>query len=316
MILTLTPNPSVDRTISIDHLERGEVQRATDSRVDPGGKGINVSRALLAHGVPTLAVLPIGGAHGQMMTDLLAVAQLPVRAVPIAGSIRANVALVEPGGTTTKVNEQGPQLSAAEATALMDAVEQAYGAGVSWVVGCGSLPGGMSQHTYAELVRRVHARGGRVAIDSSGTPMALALAAGPDLIKPNREELAEVVGRPLETLGQVVEAAREVIAAGIATVLVSLGKDGAVLVGADEAAHASARVDAPLSTVGAGDCTLAGYLSAQTRGADPAECLATAVAFGAAAVALPGSRVPGPDDVARITVAATPRLDPTTRLTD
>lgn len=317
MILTLTPNPSVDRTIEIAPLRHGEVQRATGSRVDPGGKGINVSRALHANGSATVAVFPTGGAHGHMMRDLLTGTGVPVRTVPITGSIRANVALVEPDGTTTKINEQGPTLSERERAELFETITDSLDeADVTWVVGCGSLPGGMSESTYADLVRLVHQRGVRVAIDSSGEPMTAALAAGPDLIKPNREELAEAVGRPLRTLGEVVDTARELIATGIATILVSLGKDGAVLVTDTDVVFASATINRPLSTVGAGDCTLAGYLHALAAGANPAQALRTAVAFGAAAVTLPGSRVPSPEQVAAISVDLQESPDLSRILTD
>lgn len=318
MTLTLTPNPSVDRTITIPTLTRGAVQRATDTRMDPGGKGINVSRALARNNAPTTAILPVGGGHGRMMQELLEQARTPVITVPIRDALRANVALVEPDGTTTKINELGPLLDAAEVESVLAAVADAYDESVAWVVGCGSLPPGMSDDVYGDLVRRIHSRGGRVAIDSSGAPLARAISAGPDLIKPNRVELGELVGRDLATIGAVVAAARELIDGGVGTVLVSLGRDGAVLITADSVTLATAAVERPLSTVGAGDCTLAGYLLATDRGATGPEALATAVAFGAAAVALPGSGVPGPAEVAavRCTVTHDPDPDPDRPLTD
>lgn len=316
MILTLTPNPSVDRTISVASLTRGAVQRATDTRMDPGGKGINVSRALALNGADTKAILPIGGGHGRMMLELLADAGTPVVTVPIRDAIRANVAIVEPDGTTTKVNELGPRLDEAEVEAVLAAVADAYDESVAWVVGCGSLPPGMSDAVYGDLVRRIHDRGGRVAVDTSGTPLTQAIPAGPDLIKPNRVELGELVGRDLGTLGAVVDAARDLIAGGIGQVLVSLGRDGAVLITGDTLALASAAVAHPLSTVGAGDCTLAGFLLASERGDSPADALATAVAFGAAAVALPGSEVPSPDQVAAVAPNVTTSPDLAIPLTD
>ena len=139
--------------------------------------------------------------------------------------------------------------------------------------------------------------GGRVAIDSSGAPFAAAVAAKPHLIKPNHEELAELVDHDLPTLGHVRDAARELVAGGIDVVAVSLGGDGALLVTADECAHARATITAPLSTVGAGDCMLAGLLHGLSTGLDPADALMTGVTWGAAAVTLPGSRVPAPDDL-------------------
>ena len=120
MIVTLTPNPSLDRTIAIDDLRRGEVLRATSSRLDPGGKGVNVSRVLAAHGIPTLAVIPAGGSEGAQLADLLAPSGVPVVSVPLSSRTRSNVALVEPDGTTTKVNEPGPELIGTETAAMLE----------------------------------------------------------------------------------------------------------------------------------------------------------------------------------------------------
>lgn len=316
MIVTVTPNPSVDRTITLDELRRGEVQRARATRMDPGGKGINVSRALAAQGTDTLAILPVGGGHGTIMTELLRQAGTRVRAVPIAEAIRANVALVEPDGTTTKINELGPMLAPQEVGAFLAAFSESVDDDTAWVVGCGSLPPGLPPSTYADLVRLVHERGARVAVDSSGEPFTHAVAAGPDLVKPNRVELGELVRRDLPTLRDVVDAARGLIAGGIGEVLVSLGRDGAVLVTADEVLLASATVAKPVSTVGAGDCTLAGYLHATSIGLSAAQALSCAVAFGAAAVGLPGSAVPTPAQVAAVDVQLDDSPDPALPLTD
>lgn len=303
MIVTVTPNPSVDRTIAVDRLLEGEVNRATATRLDPGGKGINVSRAVVANGGATVAVLPVGGVHGRMMTQLLDGTGVVVEAVPIAQSIRANIAVVEPDGTTTKINEPGPNLTTTEVTTFLDTVREVVKASPgAWIVGCGSLPGGVAGDFYADLVRLGHEVGARVAIDTSGAPLPPAIPAGPDLIKPNRAELGELVGADLRTVGEVVDAARDLIAGGIAQVLVSLGRDGALLVSADTVLLAAASVDRPLSTVGAGDCTLGGYLLALDRGASPQQALVQAVAFGSAAVGLPGTEVPSPAHVASIQV--------------
>ena len=119
MIVTLTANPSIDRTVSITGLQRGQVHRATASRLDPGGKGVNISRALTGHKASTLAVLPAGGPQGHLLAELLEDAGIAVCIVPISGSTRANLALVEPDGTTTKINDPGPLLSRAEIEALL-----------------------------------------------------------------------------------------------------------------------------------------------------------------------------------------------------
>lgn len=315
MIVTLTPNPSLDRTITVAALKRGKVMRATESREDPGGKGLNVSRALAQNGTATRAVLPIGGVYGGVMLDLLRAQDVEVVPVPINGAIRANVAIVEPDGATTKVNEQGPCFSQAEVEALRVATASAS-AGAGWVVCCGSLPPGIDDDFYADLVRRCHEGGVKVAVDSSGQPMARALAAKPDLIKPNRVELAEAVGHDLPTVGAVIEAAKGLVAGGIGCVLVSLGRDGALLVDAERVVRAEARVENPLSTVGAGDAFLAGYLHAVASGLDAEAALRTAVAFGAAAVSRPGSQMPTAAEVAGITVVVDRDPDPSGLLDD
>lgn len=314
MIVTLTPNPSLDRTVSITDLQRGEVQRATASRLDPGGKGVNISRALTAHQARTLAVLPGGGPQGHLLAELLREAGIAVAIMPISGAIRTNLALVEPDGTTTKINEPGPHLSRDEFDALLAGAVATLAEQPSWLVGSGSLPPGADDDVYAALVRRCRDAGVRVAIDASGPPLHLAVAARPDLIKPNLQELEELVGRPLNTLGEVLLAATDLVARGVSTVVVSLGGHGALLVSASRVAHAVAPVAAPQSTVGAGDALLAGYLYSTGNGSSDVEALSAGVAWGAAAVSLPGSRMPTPADVAGIAVLLTTEPDLTMNL--
>ncbi|UBH05479.1 1-phosphofructokinase [Leucobacter sp. Psy1] len=304
MITALTPNPSVDRAVSVGDLERGQVLRATSSRVDPGGKGVNVGRAIAAMGGDPLVVVPSGGPEGALFEALLAQTDVTASVVEVAGSVRMNISVLEPDGTTTKLNEPGPDLSEAEVNALMEATLERATPG-SWVAGCGSLPPGAPSDLYAQLVREAVARGASVAIDSSGSPMAEAVAARPTLIKPNREELAELTGRTLDTLGAVIDTARELVRSGVAYVAVSLGRDGAVLVTASDVSHARAIITEPVSTVGAGDCMLAGLLFGLDSGLDPAEALQQGVSWGAAAVRLPGTEVPTPADLDGIDVAFT-----------
>jgi 1-phosphofructokinase len=299
MIVTFTANPSVDRTVEIERLVRGAVTRATTARVDGGGKGVNVTRALAANDVPSIAVLPAGGAEGAQLLALLQDADLDVRAVPVAGSIRANITIAEPDGTTTKINEPGPQLSAGEVEALGDALLQAA-TGSEWVVLSGSLPPGVSENLYATLTTLLQAVGVRVAVDASDQVLRNALGSGPDLVKPNRRELEQASGLNVATIEDALRAIEVVQARGARAVLASLGSRGAVLVDGSGCHHAIASIDEPRSTVGAGDALLAGFLSAGGYGPD---ALVEAVAWGTAAVSLPGSRMPGRGDIDRISVA-------------
>lgn len=313
MIVTLTANPSLDRTLEVPALRRGSVIRSSAVHTDPGGKGVNISRALAAHGRKTLAVLPAGGAEGAQLSALLVPQGVELVEVPVAGASRVNVSLVEPDGTVTKVNEAGPALTAAELDALADAV-CAAAERADWVALSGSLPPGAPDDLYARLVRRLRQAGTtRVAVDSSGTPLAAALAAGPDVIKPNRAELAEATGIPVTTLGEALAAADQLRERGARAVLASLGADGALLLEGSRAAYGYAPVAEPRSAVGAGDALLAGFLAAGGSGVD---ALAEALAWGAAAASLPGSRMPGPADLKRSAVVLHSRVDPTRPLTE
>ncbi|MFH9673336.1 1-phosphofructokinase [Streptomyces sp. NPDC017405] len=307
MILTVTPNPSLDRTYEIPALERGEVIRAGGERMDPGGKGVNVSRAVAAAGRRTVAVLPLGGAPGALVADLLDAQDIEVAPVPVAGATRSNIALAEADGVLTKINAPGPELSPAEQELLLDTV-RAHSRDADWIACCGSLPRGLAPSWYADVVTRAHAAGARIALDTSGRALLEALPARPDVVKPNAEELAEAVARPLATVGDALKAAEEVRALGARAVLASLGADGQLLVSDTGAWFGSARVSAVRSNVGAGDASLAGFLIAGGTGP---EALASAVAHGAAAVRLPGSVLPGPADLdpAAVTVTADIPLD-------
>ena len=297
MIVTVTPNPSIDRTLRIPSIERGGLVRAVSATAEAGGKGINVSRALTTQGHATLAVAPLSESSASVLRSLLGGAA-PIDSVPIVGDMRVNISLVEEDGTVTKVNEPGPQLSEDETEALL-ARTAALAAGATWVAGCGSLAPGMPIDFYARLSRRMPP-GVRVAVDAEGPALRACLGERVALIKPNHGELEGLIGRPLPTLGDVVVAAGELVAAGFETLLVSLGADGALHVDRDGATHAEAHLDGVLNNVGAGDALLAGYLAAD-GGRD---ALAPAVAWSVAACRSPGTtmREVSAEDMRAVTV--------------
>lgn len=301
MIITVTLNPSLDRTIELDRLAQGCVQRVTAARLDPGGKGVNVARALLANGVPTRAVVPVAGVEGDQLVGLLEHEGVDFAVVPVLGHTRSNITIAEADGTVTKLNEPGASLRAEDLEALAREVLAAATPG-SWAVLCGSLPPGLRAEAYATLTRRFVAAGLRVAVDTSGPALRAAVAVGPELVKPNAEELAEAVGRPLRSRSAIVAAARELQDLGAQTVLVSLGAMGAILVDESSVVVGESPVDQPRSAVGAGDAFLAGFLAGQYHGASRREAFAEALAWGAAAVRLPGTRMPGPTDIDRSAV--------------
>jgi 1-phosphofructokinase len=306
VIVTVTPNPSIDRTIQIDRLERGKVIRARAATSEAAGKGLNVSLALATQGVDTAAVLPLAAESATVYLRLLADA-VPITAVPVRGATRVNVSLVEPDGTVTKVNEPGPELGPDDVDAILAAASAAAGPG--WIVGCGSLPPGAPADFYARLVG-LASPGRRIAVDTSGDALGEAVCAGAALVKPNTAELEELVGRSLSTVGDVVTAAREIITRGCRSVLVSLGPDGALLVDAQTASHAESSVDDIVNTVGAGDALLAGFL-ASGGGSD---ALGSAVAWSVAAIRSPGTRMRKVTAADRVAVIVHARIDSSRRL--
>ena len=308
MILTVTPNPSIDRTVTLaTPLTRGAVHRVASATTEAGGKGVNVARALTLAGVDAVALLPAPDTD-PLIAALHSVG-VPFRCVPIVDAVRTNVAITESDGTTTKLNEPGAALDAA-AVAALSATVVAVGESASWVVLSGSLPPGMPDTWYAEIVAALAGVGCRVAVDTSEGPLAALVnsfdRAAPDLIKPNAEELAGVLGLPPQALEAavaqgdpepVVSAARQLIDQDVGAVLATLGAAGAVLVDDNGSWLATPPPIMPRSTVGAGDAALAGYVRAEVGGADPPQRLRMAVAYGSAAAALPGSALPRPADL-------------------
>lgn len=204
VILTVTMNPSLDRTIELDTVHLGAVNRAIAHHVEPSGKGVNVSRALARNDIPTRAVLPVGGSDGTQLLALLAQEGVAYTEVPVAGGVRVNVSVATSDGVVTKLNEPGARLETEAAELLADVTLKCLER-AGWVVLSGSLPPGVSGDFYATLGRRVRAAGARLALDASGDALRAGLGARPDLVKPNRAELAELIGRRLVTVGDVVD---------------------------------------------------------------------------------------------------------------
>jgi 1-phosphofructokinase len=308
MIVTVTPNPSIDRTVTLDiPLTRGAVHRAGSVTNEPGGKGVNVARALTLAGLDAVAVLPAAG-NDPLITALHNSA-VPFRCVPITAAVRTNLAITENDGTTTKLNERGAALDRAALDALTRSVV-ASAEHASWVVLSGSLPPGVPDGWYADIVALLAPYACRVAIDTSDSPLAALAAsfgrAAPDLIKPNAEELASITGVSAEELQAavtqgdpepVVSAAHQLLDRGARAVLATLGPVGAVLVNDTGSWLATPPPIVPRSTVGAGDSALAGYVRADVGGAEPPQRLQMAVAYGSAAAALPGSALPTPAQI-------------------
>ena len=298
MIVTLTPSPAIDWTIEVDSFELGAVNRALRSSREPSGKGVNVSWALHRAGVPTRAVFPAGGCTRVFMAEALEKAGLEHVIVDTGQDVRTNITLIT-GGRSTKLNEQGTALSEGQIRRLRSAIIAAS-ADASVVLICGSLPAGAPATFVCDMARTLKESGVAVVVDVSGEPLALALAARPDLVKPNVDELAALAGRGLATLGEVADAAQEARDRGAGAVLASLGADGALLVDAEGTLYAHATGIPFVNSVGAGDALLAGFFGGgHTREGR----LAQAMLWASSAVAHHSTLFPVRRDLAeRITV--------------
>ncbi|MGN6574938.1 MAG: 1-phosphofructokinase family hexose kinase [Nocardioides sp.] len=303
MIVTLTPNPSFDRTIALDSsLERGAVLRAVSTTSQAAGKGVNISRAAVAAGIPTIAVLP-AASDDPYVLELLG-AGIDCRPEQPDGDVRLNVTITEPDGITTKINSPGATATPAGLDRLRTAVQQ-RARQADWVVLAGSLPPGAPADWYATLVSDLADSPAHVAVDTSGAPLEAIAAhleqAAPDLLKPNAEELAELTGGDADAIeadpAAAAAAAHKLVERGIGAVLATLGAGGAVLVTERGAWHATPPPTTVISTVGAGDSSLFGYVLGALRGNEPEDRLRLAVAYGSAAAGLPGTTIPTPDHV-------------------
>lgn len=304
MIVTLTTNPSLDRTVSLGSpLVPGAVQPARGVREDAAGKGINVARVIQAAGHSTIAVLPLD--ESDPFASTLRGDRLPLRTIRARGVVRTNLTLTDPTGVTTKINLPGITLDEAEADALCAAVVDTC-AGADWLVLAGSLAPGLPDDYYVRVTEAVRTRWGQaaplIAVDTSGPALRAVVGDGrPDLIKPNEEELADLVGEDLSTVGDLVETVRalagRIVPHDVGAAFVTLGGDGAVLVTTDGAWHARPPVTRVRSTVGAGDSSLAGFLLAHVAGRPPGECLASGIRYGSAAAALAGTQPPTAADL-------------------
>lgn len=308
MIITLTANPSLDRTVDLGGpLTPGGVHRIGAESTQPGGKGINVALGVHRAGLPVLAVLP--AAPSDPLLTLLEADGLPHRSCAVAARVRTNLTVLSSPETTTKLNEPGGTLSPTEVTALEQLLLGAVTPGDS-VMLSGSLAPGLPVDEYVHLVEALHDVGALVGVDTSDAPLTALAAAlpgtAPDFLKPNAEELGQITGTDGVLLEQeaaageltgVRDAALDLHHQGVGAVLVTLGGAGGLLATEGSAWYSPSPAGPVVSTVGAGDSATAGYLIAREWGEKPGERLARALAYGTAAVGLPGTTIPHPDQV-------------------
>lgn len=292
MIYTVTLNPALDKTVSVPGFALNAVNRAAAVRYDLGGKGLNVSRSVLAMGGQTEALCALGGPTGQRLATMAAQCGLALRQYAAAGETRTNTKIVdEQNHCYTDLNEQGAPVAEATLAAMLAELQARVRPG-DVVVLAGSLPAGAPAGLYRAWVQALQPLGAQVFVDADGEALRLALEAKPAFLKPNREELERLCGCPLPVAAEVARQAQALLAAGVGQVLVSLGAEGALLATPQGVWQAEGLRVPVQSTVGAGDATVAVCALCAQRGTPPEEMLALAMAFAAATVATPGTNPP------------------------
>lgn len=309
VIITVTLNTALDVTYRVASLRPHTTHRVLDTAERPGGKGVNVARVLSALGHRTVVTGFAGGPTGDEVRRLLAAASpgglLTDALVPTAGTTRRTVGVVDTGtGDTTMFNEPGPTVGPAEWDAFLGVYRALLAAPDAAAVAlCGSLPPGLPVGTYAELVREARAAGVFVLLDTSGEPLRRGVAARPDLIKPNADELAGLTG-----FAEPARAARDARRRGARAVAASLGPEGMLAVTPDGTWQARPPAALTGNPAGAGDSAVAGLLSALTEGLPWPHALTRAVALSAATILAPTAGEFDPTTYAKLlpTLHATP----------
>lgn len=301
MIYTVTLNPSLDYTMRLYKLTKGEVNRANQVAITFGGKGINVSVMLTELGIESCALGFVAGFTGDEIASLLRARGVMTDFIKVGkdgvGASRINLKLAEEDTlvpSTTEINASGPEISGEDIQRLYDKLDSIKQGDT--VVLAGNIPPSCPSDIYKSILDRLAGRGVRFAVDATGSALEECLAYKPFLIKPNRDELEELpsINRKLSSDGDIIDAARALQSLGAVNVLVTLGNDGAILLDEHGRVHRQSALSyleidasAKLNTVGAGDSSVAGFLcGAEMMKTDPSvgydHCLRLACAAGGA----------------------------------
>jgi 1-phosphofructokinase family hexose kinase len=284
MILTVTLNAAIDRTVAVPNFRLGHRHRAVESRTLAGGKGINVARALKLLGRPVVATGFAGGPTGARLLEQLRDEAVLTDFTRIAAETRINMAVIDPtSGEQTEINERGPAVSAEEVERFVARLDY-LAEGAKLCVLAGTLPPGAGDELYARLVKDLSEKGVPVVLDAEGEAMLSGLRAGAAVVTPNEREAEELVGQEFADRDDLVAGLSELVRLGAAEAAITR-PDGCVAVVGEgsERRFLEVRTESlePVSTVGSGDAFLAGYVAARYDGRDPGECLSYAVACGA-----------------------------------
>ena len=291
MIYTLTLNPAVDRELTVPAMEFDSVLRASESRVDFGGKGFNVSRLLKGMEEPSTAVGFLGGNAGELLQNGLQSLGIGTDFVWVTGETRTNVSIVtQTHDHYIKVNEKGPLVDADKQKELLEKIDSLAKQGDWWVL-AGSMPPGVADDFYARIVNVLNKHAANAVLDTTGEALRLGCAEKPYLIKPNAEEVHALTGMPVDSTTEIAAAAAELRKMGAQNVVISMGKAGALMQSAEETWLTHSPKIQEKNPIGAGDSMVGGLVWALTQGIALKESLGWGVASGAATASLSGTEV-------------------------
>ena len=291
MIYTLTLNPAVDRELTVPEMEFDSVLRASESRVDFGGKGFNVSRLLKGMEEPSTAVGFLGGNAGELLQSGLQSLGIGTDFVWVAGETRTNVSIVtQTHDHYIKVNEKGPLVDADKQKELLEKIDSLAKQGDWWVL-AGSMPPGVADDFYARIVNVLNKHEANAILDTTGDALRFGCAEKPYLVKPNAEEVHALTGMPVDSTTEIAAAAAELRKMGAQNVVISMGKAGALMQSAEETWLTRSPKIQEKNPIGAGDSMVGGLVWALTQGIALKESLGWGVASGAATASLSGTEV-------------------------
>jgi 1-phosphofructokinase family hexose kinase len=291
LIVTLTINPAIDRTVSVDKLVFEDRAYVIDRSEAAGGRGVNASHVIHSFGGKTLALLASGGARGEQMEKLLAKLAFPYEVVRVHSETRVNLTISDKQGLTVKLNEIGAPLEEQEVAEIHRLVEARL-AKAQWLMICGSVPPGVSSRFYCEVIEMAKQRGVKTLVDTDGDALLHSLEAKPTVITPNQHEAERLLGRALLTRTQFLEAVDRIQAMGAESVILSLGSRGAIGSGPEGIFEVlPPRVDV-LCPIGAGDAMAAAFTWSMEKKKSFADSLRWGVAAGTAKAMLPGMTFP------------------------
>lgn len=300
MIITVTLNPAIDKTIEIDKFKIGSVNRIVSTRIDAGGKGINVSKVIKELQHKSLVLGFLGGNSGNQIKDYLDDLNINNEFLSVKGETRTNLKIFDKiNNTHTDINENGPSLVRKDITNIKEKIME-HCTEKSLVILSGSVPSGTSSAVYGEIIKEIKNKGGKVILDAEGDLLLQGIKAGPYMVKPNIDELEKAFGMNIDNEDKVIKIAKKILEYGVKYVVISLGSEGAIFISREKVAKVNGLKVEVKSTVGAGDSMVAAMAVAVESNYSFEEAIKLACATSTANVMTEGTQTGRFEDIEKL----------------